>query len=367
MLLKEDTQLFSQNIPSLPGRAASLRLLWAESVLFQKNVSLEGIEKEFLTNPIDIALFHLLQKEEKDLHVVLTQSSLDELCQFACIYGIIDPIRGKEFAKRVLSFSFFPTFRSLESSYDEERTKLSVSLLHRAFGKKEALADDLDLYFAALCHLLPCFEETWKDPILDAQIFDDVVFDLEKEISSSHPSFCRAAFVTEGEGMSLGVLVAKEVEIVALGPQVSSLNEPQLFGMDRIVSSRRWGRVHAQKDVWFEVESDLTQGSLDIRFYGNPQSLFFVFYLRADQVMIDSKTYLPKTLDRYQGQGFPVILRRKNTEVVLKEMRSSTTYLIPLAGEGCFWGADFLLAFQVQERLQFQFSAIDDLHMKCSM
>ncbi len=351
----------------LQSERSHLQSLWAESVLFHKVASLEAVKRESVGDPIEAVLFCLLSEEQQDFHLeslALSRLSLGELCQFALLYGMMDFSSGKEFAKKLLAFSYFPAFRSLEKVYDDVSAKLSISLLQRAFGKKEALSDDLDLYFAALCQNLPCFEATWQEPVLlESEIFDDVLFSQEKKITGALPvssSFVKAAFVTEGEGMPLGALTVKDIEIVAFGPQGSSLNQPELFGMDRVIASRKWGRVHAQKDVWFESESDFAKGYLEVGFYGCTSSLFFVFYIRADQVVIDSKSYAPKSLERYKGKVHPVVLHRKKTQIQIEGIGTSTMHLIPLAGEGCFWGADFLLAFGIQEKLRFHFEGIVD-------
>lgn len=342
-----------------------LQSLWAESVLFNLPISLEDAKKvEDIRDPIQAVLSSLLLKRLEEEYtlgdVSLSRLSLGELCQFALLYGMIDP-KGKDLAKKVLQFTFFSSFRYPERLYDETNAKISIALLQRAFGKKEALSEELDPYFAALSRNLPCFEEKWQDIASEAEIFDDLIFSKDVSIEnsiSSNNAVLKAAFVTEGEGMPLGAFVGKDIEIPAFGPQYGSLNRPELFGIDRIISDRKWGRVYAQKDVWFEVKSDLARGDLEISFYGckSENPLFFVFYIRAEQVVIDQKIYFPKSLDRYMGGLQTVILNRWKTQMSINGNGTSKMQLIPLAGEGCFWGSDFLLAFEAYEKLVFHFS-----------
>lgn len=155
-------------------------------------------------------------------------------------------------------------------------------------------------------------------------------------------------FVEQGEKIPLGSLSSGSIEIPVFGWQGAPLSDSERFGIDRIEPSLRWGRISCQKEVWFEVKP--LKQALEVVLYGSKLTdpLFFVFYVKASQATIGEATYLPKTLRRYSGDSMPVCFSEE-MEIVAEP--SPHMELIPLAGGGCFWGADFLLAFSCRDRL----------------
>ncbi len=156
-----------------------------------------------------------------------------------------------------------------------------------------------------------------------------------------------AAFTLAGNGTSLGVVQSKEVEIRALGPQALPLNEPSGFGI-KGRGLDGWTRCYAMPEVWLELKADCkeTECKLDLRFVGlKPETpLAFVFYVKAPSCQIGQEILKPKSLRRFLGEGNQAALGK----LTIASSCNHKIQIIPLAGEGCFWDTEFLVAFEMQ-------------------
>lgn len=140
-----------------------------------------------------------------------------------------------------------------------------------------------------------------------------------------------AALTLDGFGTSLGVIHAG-VEIRAFGPQAGLSFGIAGKGMNG------WARVAAYPEVWLEMKD------FNFRFVGvkpeNPISL--AFYVKAESCVIGNEILKPKSLRRFVGETTQVRFGGKN---ILETNRPFKVEVIPLAGERCFWGTDFLLNY----------------------
>lgn len=201
-------------------------------------------------------------------------------------------------------------------------------------------------------HSLWCREEDYSQASLETlssapTSFDDPEMGLTLRCNDLLSSVTTLA----GNFTSLGAIQAAEVEIRAMGPQAAPLNDSKGFGIYRIpdgASLEKWTACAAFPEIWFEAESIHEENSyqLDLRFLGltNQQPLFFVFYVKAHLAKIGTQQYLPKALLRYLGESKQI---QFNTNVFIDSSRNMRMELIPLAGEGCFWDCEFLLAYEI--------------------
>lgn len=150
-----------------------------------------------------------------------------------------------------------------------------------------------------------------------------------------------AVLTLDGKGTSLGVIRSKSVEIRAFGPQSPSLQ----FGIQGR-GLQGWTHTAAYPEVWLEMKGVALSDTirLDLRFVGITLDtpLFFAFYVKAQSCEIGKEKLKPKGLRRYQGSGDALIF---DNQLKIKLDHSCSIQVIPLAGEGCFWDADFLVLF----------------------
>lgn len=154
--------------------------------------------------------------------------------------------------------------------------------------------------------------------------------------------FENAAFTLSGNGTSLGMIRAGDVEIRAMGPQAASLK----FGI-KGKGLNGWTRCSALPEVWFEAKPKCKDAefTLDLHFVGlKPETpLSFAFYVKAQSCQIGSEILKPKSLRRFNGETNTVIFQK----VKIESSHNHKVQVIPLAGEGCFWDCEFLASFEI--------------------
>lgn len=280
---------------------------------------------------------------------------LPEACQLALLWKLI----GKEDeANRLAGWlsgwiqdSPFFSLWSRENEYDEAEGYLSFSLLCRAMGDNRLAAEFLkkapgpvDPFFLALAKLGPKLEpmragkDEWADPHLGLGYFRSA----EKS----------AAMTLCGSGTSLGVFRAKDVEIRAMGPQGFPLGNLETFGIDRQPDGAfmtGWTRLAASPETWMHLQADLKGGAFSLKFLGlkPDEPVAFVFYVKAGSCAVEGQVFKPKSLQRYTGAASAFLFRGKESQLKIECASSLRPQLIPLAGDGGFWGADFLLSFEI--------------------
>lgn len=280
---------------------------------------------------------------------------LPEACQLALLWKLA----GKEEeANRLAAWlsgwiqeaPFFSLW-SRENEYDEAEGYLSFSLLCRAMGDEQLAAaflkkvpGPIDPFFLALAKLEPKLEpmraakDEWADPYLGLGCF--------------RSSGKAAAMTLCGAGTSLGVFSSKDVEIRAMGPQGLPLGKMESFGIDRQPDGAfmtGWTRLAASPEAWMHLQADLREGRFGLKFMGlKPEEpIAFVFYVKAGSCHVEGQAFKPKSLQRYTGSSSSFLFRGKESQIKIECVSSLKPQLIPLAGDGGFWGSDFLLSFEI--------------------
>jgi hypothetical protein len=146
---------------------------------------------------------------------------------------------------------------------------------------------------------------------------------------------------------SLGEVVDLGVEIPCFGPQSRPFTELEGFGVYR-TENRAWSAVAACPEIWVEAEEERRENSLRItsRFVGLKSDcpLFFAFYAKASGARVGSESFQPRSLHRYSGIARPVVFDDK---LIISSTSPGKMELIPLSGDGSFFGCSFLLAFEI--------------------
>jgi hypothetical protein len=131
------------------------------------------------------------------------------------------------------------------------------------------------------------------------------------------------------------------MELRKFGPQGSPLGDVTRFGIYG-EEVNGWAPLKANREVWMHTER--TENKIQVRFVGLTEKCYFCFYVKGDSCQIGSEVFKPKSLRRFQNECSKVSFGKLKIELD----RPRKTELIPLAGDGSFWEADFLLAFEIQ-------------------
>jgi hypothetical protein len=175
-----------------------------------------------------------------------------------------------------------------------------------------------------------------------------------------------ACFSLSGCNSGLGVFRIGDMSVRAFGPQQFPLSDSKGFGIWQIGSSaeierasdkvilKGWSRCYADPAIWLHLNACASseQVELAIRWMGiepclsleMPKNAFVIaFYVHAPTCTLEDGSVLqPNSLTQYQGHSTYLRLGKATR---LECSGVTKTYVIPLAGFGCFWHATFLVAF----------------------
>jgi hypothetical protein len=322
--------------PSQPLVLRDFRDIWTSAVLYDAQIP-QSVFRNALrkSHPLIEALHLALAKRSGKVLPPLSVASpilpIGELCQFALLS------EAKSLAQNILPFYRFPSLWCPEGAYDEKEALWSIALLLRSFGKYLPIPPNPDPYFLALAKMAPKWVEEKETEEWGARLYQRMGIE--------------AALASAGEGVPLGALRVGGVEIPAFGPHTYPLSDPSGFGIRRTYPDHRWAAAAAMPEVWFDARLDLVNGFLETRFFGlkMDRPLAFAFYVKAEQAEIDGGVIQPKSLRRYLGESKKIILERGGSRVAMQCDPSMKMEVIPLAGEGCFWNAEFLIAFEIPQ------------------
>jgi hypothetical protein len=266
---------------------------------------------------------------------------LAEGCQLALLWAIL----GEKQAAEKLAAILLPllttrllTIWSIESEYNELETRRSAALLLRALGREKEAID--------LLPNAPC-----QDPFFTYLMQQNVQIGAVEPLFSDpdygyqfHQSR-QAVFAStlSGKNNGAGLCRIGSLQIPAFGPQGAPLSDAAQFGIER--GENGWFCTKANKETWCHLQATCSDKSiqLDWQTIGSNQDkpIALSFYIIADVCRIEGRTFKPKSLQRFSG----LIKRAEFGPHSIETDHPVKAELIPLAGEGCFWGASFLLAF----------------------
>ncbi len=188
-----------------------------------------------------------------------------------------------------------------------------------------------------------------------------------------------------GVNMGFGSLKNHDLEIPAFGPQLELLGEGKLFGLigqNPLNSSHKehfqvdtdrnefnvkgvvgLPKVEASQDYWktWQTPSDwmecnifFEENALNIHLtpYRVKSKLFFVFYAIAEKCLVGGEEkILPHSLNQYQGEAAPITLIGKQSVITLDSLdQKNQLKIIPLEGHRSFWGANYLIAYHLNNK-----------------
>ncbi len=172
----------------------------------------------------------------------------------------------------------------------------------------------------------------------------------------------------------MGAYLVGEGGVLTFGPQLRPLGECSGFGLAgrarhleidatsmhyqcRLAAPHDrdtgipWMRDSGYCGTWIETTTKQVEGCLSIKstFEGfRPLSDFlFTFFVKAKACFVAGSHKLnPRSLDRYQGPPQQVGL---GEVAISPEGGFKSMEVVPLAGDGAYWGADFLVALTLEQ------------------
>lgn len=269
-----------------------------------------------------------------------------------------------ESQKRLLDHNHHPflSFGEKDHSYDKEKNLLAFALM-----------------FAISSKLHPEISEHFFESLRNVQkVSHPLIFVLFKKIDQltfeenicTSLMQCKWAKFSKGQisglvsfdgiASSLAFFKFQQIEIPALGPQSLPLHETKDFG---ITSSSGCYKYDGKNHVigwlqwnfnrsWWLIDVQLVSDTIDLQLRSQSDKLddpfAFVFFIKAKQCNIQQDvTLLPGSLEHYSGSHREIVFQTDNEAITIHSTVEVPTQVIPLAGEGCFWGGDFMLAYDI--------------------
>lgn len=192
-----------------------------------------------------------------------------------------------------------------------------------------------------------------------------------------------------GEHTGLGMLRYGSIDIVSFGPQYLPLGECRGFGIEGNAltdhgmrqSHMEW-RPHAFslkgcvrmvdqpassldgakfRGIWLDVVQEFKNPDFYLKttFLGLDgwESVALSFFVKASRCLLPGGNCLfPRTLQRYEGAAQTLTFEAERSVLELRPLSfKGTMQVIPLGGGNDFWGADFLIAYVLnQDQRQYQ-------------
>jgi hypothetical protein len=235
-----------------------------------------------------------------------------------------------------------------EREFREEESRLSSNLFLRAMGHAVTVSES-EVFPFSLENVVQFkrANEVYQDPSIGYEL----VRGKEAGI----------AITGAGWQTSAGAARVGDLEIPAFGPHLAPLSNAELFGVGP--GEDGWFCAHAAKEVWLRARGTAGNRSVGISLDSvgvhTEAPLAFVFYIRADECRVAERVFKPQSLARFSGETESVEFTAKSSKIDFSINPGLKLEIIPLAGDGAFWGATFLLAvwlpsFQATTTFRFQ-------------
>ena len=174
----------------------------------------------------------------------------------------------------------------------------------------------------------------------------------------------------QGDHTGLGSIDLGKMSVVSMGPHYFPLGDLTRFGIyregedfsDVEESSTRisgWTKLIAcdrsfgSGATWINFSAEKTSSDIFLQASfenGKGEDPFaFVFFVKADEIKISDKRFVKGALSSFQGMGSSVDMISGCDITVLSLQFKAPVQIIPLAGGDFFWGADFLIAFEIHD------------------
>jgi|GEM_PF-4512629 len=281
---------------------------------------------------------------------------------------------------------------SKEKSYDELKILSSYFLLFysayhlghqkRFAGLMHALLEQITKRGASKRSSPPIFLtmlelmiETIKQPIEslkeDAPISTYNFFDPKYALISEKNE--KMSFIASFNqvGTGFGSLHAHGAAIKTFGPLIYPLDNPGGFGVyspsiegfktlniseDKLEGWQRLCQpsemLPNENGLWLYTSLQKEPHHIHIKTHLREESsskICFAFYVNANLCKVQDKIIEKRSLHHYSGESGAVSIQGDYGEIKLEPDSKNELHIIPLAGDGCFWDADFLIAYELNK------------------
>lgn len=235
--------------------------------------------------------------------------------------------------------------------------------------------------------------ENWLDHITEANFekkelnFSSSIKDPSMALVGWREQNGHAICTLHGYKTGMGSFKSYDVNILNYGPQYLPLEDCQGFGIEgnflsekgirktsiqqngnefsiqgcvRLVDQPTYNAHHQPnrfgqlRGIWQETEQTFKKDVLSIKTnylgFDGWNSVAFIYYVQAEKCIIgNEKVFLPRTLQVYEGESLPIILQGNKGQMQLNSDSTGKLKIIPLGGGDCFWGADFLIIYHLEQ------------------
>ena len=169
------------------------------------------------------------------------------------------------------------------------------------------------------------------------------------------------ALTFSGDRKNLGSIVFDSLAVTAMGPHYFPLGDLENFGVHRggddfsdvLVKTNKVDGWTRSQDMWIRCVAEKTEKTIRLKTMfenctpGRPFA--FVFFVKTESVEVLGKNYQKGSLHRFQGVSAPIDLIGIKERIRLATDSKGSMQIIPLSGDESFWGAYFLIAFEIGE------------------
>lgn len=328
---------------TLENTIQSLRIVWSQDIIdypLPRSAYL-------VSHPLAQALFYTLDRRRVRPPLDCSDSPLplNELCQLCLLWSILGyEEAGYQLALKILPLCSFPSLWCAENQFNEDEVRFLAALIQRGFGIEVAPHNVSDPYLQKLSKYVPSWQRRDAAPYCTRLSKSNGIQSVE---------------VLTGKRVSLGAIRSGEIEVRAIGPQMGSFNDLAKFGITRSENMGQWAYLAADPTVWMRIRGKENSFSFSFVGISNKNSFSICLYVVADLTKIGEDQFQSKSLRRYRGKTQEITFKKGESSLSFSCSTFGKMELIPLAGEGCFWNAKFLLAFEVSssdEELELHFS-----------
>jgi hypothetical protein len=174
-----------------------------------------------------------------------------------------------------------------------------------------------------------------------------------------------------GDHTGLGAIDFSPVQVVSMGPHYFPLGEASRFGIYRkggdfsdveisLDQISGWTKLIAcdrsfgSGSTWLYFSAQKNQSSISL-------SLSFENG-KGEEIRVHGKRYQKGALSGYQGLSGLTDLVSSNKKISMQANAKAPMHIIPLAGGDFFWGADFLIAYEIHDlAMRYQWSFTESI------
>ncbi len=292
-------------------------------------------------------------------------------------------LEGKETRKKhlVQSYAFYLVAAWVHSSGD-----LLEVADHTASKLREVWDSEVEERLTLGMLMLGYLKKRLKAPSKRALEISSTLCDPHTSLVAKRTSNGYGYATLSGGGSGLGTYRYKGVQILTWGPQISSLGDCDRFGIFNpcyhpfrknnntqlsassdgfsIAGNVKVGlrRLKNLSEVfeapeggdWFKTSQSLNKEGVQMSWNwlksssNETSSRRICWYIKAcDCQLLTDKIRMPlRSLEHFSGESQPVLFSSNEGKMLFSGSKSLKMDLIPLAGSGDFWGADYLLSLE---------------------